>query len=83
MSYEIIRNDKTPCPCGAGCVRRVVKENDWFQQKESISIECAVCNGKYTVETEIVKLKPYHESVFYYLTERSGETPTRIKIEFT
>ena len=83
MSYEIIQNQTISCPCGAGCVRRVVKENDWFQQKESISIECAVCNGKYTVETEIVKPKPHHESMFYYLTEKSSETPTRIKIEFT
>ena len=82
MSYEIIQNQAISCPCGAGCVRRVVKENDWFQQKESISIECAVCGGKYIVETEIVKPKPYHESVSYYLTEKSSETPNRIKIEF-
>ena len=83
MSYETIQNQIISCPCGAGCIRRVVKENDWFQQKESVFIECTVCGGKYTVESEIVKPKPHHESVFYYLTEKSNETHNRIKIEFT
>ena len=83
MSYEIIRNVTTPCPCGVGCIRKIVKENDWFQQKESITIECDICNSKYTIKTESAKSKPYHESVFYYLVEKSNENAERIKIDFT
>lgn len=70
MSYEIIDEETQTCPCGNGYIRRIIKENDWFQRKETITIECAVCSNKYTVEKNTVKTSNNHELVSYFLVEK-------------
>lgn len=70
MSYEIISDDKIVCPCGKGHIRKIIKENDWFQRKESILIECECCDNKYTVEKNTVRTYNNHELVSYSLMEK-------------
>ena len=70
MSYEIISDDKETCPCGKGYIRKIIKENDWFQRKETITIECDSCNDKYTVKTTTVRTYNNHEIVSYSLIEK-------------
>ena len=70
MSYEIIREDKETCPCGSGYIIRIIKENDWFQRKEDITIECVNCKKKYTVEKNTVRTSNNHELVSYSLVEK-------------
>lgn len=70
MSYEIIREDKETCPCGSGYIIRIIKENDWFQRKEDITIECVNCKKKYTVEKNTVRTSNNHELVSYPLVEK-------------
>lgn len=82
MSYEIVDDNKVACPCGCGFVRRIIKENDWFQQKENLVIECEFCNDAYAIVREEHKSKPYHESVFYYLVEKGNEDGQRISVSF-
>ena len=43
MSYEVIGENVQPCPCGKGIVRTIIKENDFFQTKEDVEIECDEC----------------------------------------
>ena len=46
MSYEVVNERTVPCPCKKGTVKFVLEENDWFQTKEHVLIECPECAKK-------------------------------------
>ena len=80
MSYEVIREKEVDCPCGKGKVRQVVKENDWFQQKEFFEIQCDECKEKYRVITETFIPKPKHDVTRYFLIDK--DTEEKIPLDF-
>jgi len=53
MSYEIIREEIKPCKCGKGTIKIITKENDWFQIKEDVEINCEICKK---TEREFIRI---------------------------
>ena len=72
MSYEVIDVTEIPCPCGRGKIKRITKENDWLQRKETVTIECPACSAKYTISREEHMTKPYHGFTVYYAMPAGG-----------
>lgn len=82
MSYEVIDRRQVICPCGNGLIKMVVEENDFFQHKTHIVVDCENCKNKYEIQKEISKAKPKHESELYYLVEKSRTSSNPIKLNF-
>lgn len=52
MSWEETEK-KIKCPCGAGEIVQVTKENDWFQTiEETPVIKCPICSKKYRITSK-------------------------------
>lgn len=81
MSYEVIYEKEIPCPCGKGKIKHTVRENDFFQTKKSVTIECPVCSMKYNITSEIHTPKPKHEYTVYYAVPANGmDEPIRLDL---
>lgn len=82
MSYEVIDEKHVSCPCGNGCIKIIIEENDFFQRKEDLTVDCMNCKNKYEIKKEISKSKPKHESELYFLVEKNNKNSTPIKLNF-
>lgn len=47
MSWETVRNDRNPCPCGQGYVHSVSRSDDWGRWEEGVSLHCLECEKTY------------------------------------
>lgn len=51
MSWEIVKEDSKPCPCGKGFVSRILKADDWNRSEITVSLNCLECNKNYVKYT--------------------------------
>jgi hypothetical protein len=49
MSWETVRDEKSPCACGQGYVRSVSRSDDWNRTEENVSLHCEECKKKYVI----------------------------------
>ena len=80
MSYEVVNEKTVPCPCKKGTVKFVLEENDWFQTKEHVLIECPECAKKYTISSEYHCPKPKRDYTRYFIV--NNETSEKIALDF-
>ncbi|MCM1545501.1 MAG: hypothetical protein NC033_00550 [Clostridiales bacterium] len=84
MSYDIVKEENQPCPCGKGFVNYILEENDWGQFRENVFIQCDNCQTKYTVQSKYFCPKPKHDYTLYFLVKngQSIDSPETIKLDF-
>lgn len=82
MSYEVLDQRQVSCPCGNGSIKMIIEENDFFQTKENIFIDCINCKSMYEIKKEIIRSKPKHESEIYFLVEKNNNNSIPIKLNF-
>ncbi|WP_025677253.1 hypothetical protein [Paenibacillus polymyxa] len=92
VSWEIVKEDSKPCPCGLGFVSRIVKADDWNRSEERVSLNCLECNKNYVeyrydytssgmLETAICWVKKEEYEVFCRLEKEFKEIEGKINNE--
>lgn len=81
MSWETVRDEKSPCACGQGYVRSVSRSDDWNRTEENISLHCVECEKKYVTYSYDYQHSGMNETVTRWVKREDYERVRKLKLE--